>query len=139
MIALFLLGLIIEALAGFAERWIVYDRKRKLRYWYVKATNPPATWGPAQRWIWKSPQAAAEFARRRLRILVARNSVVVTFLLLLSLLIGLLINRLPAWGYWWLGSLIVGGVLIVAFFYLWIDASAGWNRAVREAGGNESS
>ncbi len=137
VVALFLLGLIVEGLAGLAERWIVGDRKGQFRRWYRKYTNPPLNWGPAQRWIWESPQAAAEFGRRRLRILVARNTAVVTFLLWGTLFLGLLITQPPGWGYWWFGSFTVGAVLIAVFGYLWLDANKAWNRAVRDVGEND--
>ena len=96
LVGLLLVGLAVEGLAGLAERAIT-RKSGRLRPWYIKATNPPADWGNGQLWIWRSPQAADEFARRRLRILVCRN----TWFLLASLtafgLTGLVWQRGPDW------------------------------------------
>jgi len=134
IVGLFLLGLMVEGIAGLTERWVIRDRHGNLRKWYDDATHPPSNWGPGQRWMWKSPEAAAEFARRRVRILVARNSAVLVLYLTLSLLVGLPFTRPSMWGAWWVGSLLVGAALVGLLGYVWVSANEGWNRAVRDAG-----
>jgi hypothetical protein len=133
LIGIFLLGLGVEGLAGLLERAVTRKPGGELYSWYVKATKPPATWGHGQLWIWKSPQAADEFARRRLRILVTRNTWFLTTCLTLSGLVGLLCHHGPEWQ---VRALILGplGILATAlFFWLWVSANEGWHKAVADA------
>lgn len=132
LLGVFLVGLIIEGLAGALERWITW-KSGKLRPWYSNLVHQPPDWGPAQRWIWESPQASDEFARRRLRLLTARNTAFVALALTVSLVVGLLWARPPAWPTR-LGVSLVGGVLTTAIFlWVWIAAQQGYNRAVQDA------
>lgn len=123
-------GFALEAAAGLLERAIsrpLYgDQKEMLRKWYGKYTQAPRDdqdVSRAQKWIWKSPQAYQEFTRRRLRILVARNTA--TFLLLLTVFWPFLVE----WSLW----LLLGLSGSAMFAWLWFDAQKGWNRAVAVA------
>jgi len=139
VLGLSLLGLAVEGLAGLTERVVtmkgrLLDRvlaRAALRPWYRTATNHPQDWTAAQRWIWTSPQAAAEYARRRLRILVTRNT---TFnVLVLTILAGILVWRDVGWR---LGvATFIGGALLSALFaFVWLDANRTYHRAVADAG-----
>lgn len=81
IVALFLLGLAIEGVAGLLENCIA----RREWKWYSPCRENQKAWGSAQRWIWKSPQASVEFARRRVRILVARNTALNTLVFTMAL------------------------------------------------------
>lgn len=133
-----LVGLAVEGLAGAAERFMTWKgfNSYKLRSRFAKLFGEPdaAAWRDAQRWIWSSPQASDEFARRRLRLLAARNTAFVFLATTLSVTIGLLLRRPDAW----LGK--IGFVLFsgipgtVIFTWVWIAAQQGYNRAVEDAG-----
>ena len=49
VVALFLLGLAVEGLAGLLENCIARRRWK----WYSPCGEDGAHWGPAQRWVWK--------------------------------------------------------------------------------------
>jgi MFS family permease len=132
LLALFLLGLAVEGLADLAEH--VLTRIEKLREWYKKVTNPPSNWKAGQRWMWMSPQASHEFARRRMRILVARNTWFLIFVLWVTLTVTLIVRHPPSWGWWLLLNIISCGVAFALFVYIWVRALHGWNKAVRDAG-----
>lgn len=122
-------GFGLEAIAGLLERAIsrplFFGKKEELRDWYRNCVEAPERQATvlAQKWIWKSAQAQQEFTRRRLRILVSRNTSVVLLLLTLSWLC------LIGWSFW----LFLGLFGSVAFAWLWLDAQVGWNRAAKMA------
>lgn len=131
VVGLAVLGLTVEGLAGILESLIVrqwWGRKRcHYRTWYLKSTNTldasSASLGRAQQWIWKSGEAYHEFSRRRLRILLSRNTAFCFFVLT-----GVLATTKFSW------AILVGGLLLTLLFtYLWLDATKGWNAAVRNA------
>lgn len=138
VLGIFVLGLVVEGLADLLE----YGIKRKLwgvqrgqwRGWYNKFTKPPSGWGRAQRWIWKSPQASHEFARRRLRILVARNTAFCLLVLTISIAVAICLQR----PHLWFGVLIIeiaaGSCVTMLFVWIWLRAQHGWNKAIRDAG-----
>ena len=132
LVGLFLLGLAVEGLAGLVERAVI-RKGENLRDWYVHATHPPDDWGKGQLWIWKSRQAADEFARRRLRILVSRNTWFPTATLTVVGLAGLLWCRGPDWVVRTALLLVLGAGTTALFFWLWVSANAGWHKAVADA------
>lgn len=138
LLALILLGLAVEGLAEMAEHALTRkpkaSNKGHLRKWYKKATDPPANWRTGQRWMWTSPQASQEFARRRMRILVARNTWFLIFVLFVTLTVALILRRPPSWVWWLLLNIISCGVAFALFFRIWFRAHHGWNKAVRDAG-----
>jgi len=119
-------GFALEATAGLIERVItrpLWGSNSKTTWkWYCTFTSQPDPKhaAKAQKWIWKSPQAYQEFSRRRLRILVARNTA--TFLLLSALCWGLFVS----WSPWLLAGLFWAAM----FAWLWLDAQKAWNLAV---------
>jgi MFS family permease len=136
-VGLVLLGLAVEGLAGLAEYAAarhVFGRDRgTLRQWYINATEPPPDWRDGQRWIWKSAQASQEFARRRLRLLVCRNTAACLVVLTILLAIAVWHHRPHQWGLLMLGVILAGAVLVTLFGWLWVNAHHGWNKAVRDA------
>ncbi len=132
LVGIVLLGLVIEGLAGALERCTTW-KDGKLRAWYSKVVQQPADWGPAQRWIWESPQASDEFARRRLRLLTARNTAFITLALTISLLVGLILAQPPAWRLKLAVSLVAGLAATFIFVWVWVAAQQGYNRAVQDA------
>lgn len=134
LIGIFLLGLVVEGLAGLVERGVTKTRAGALRNWYQKRVQQPSDWGPGQRWMWQSAQAAAEFGRRRTRILVSRNTAFcfIAFPLILAVLFPVR-QGLAAW---WVSGLclVVGAVGTLLFGWLWVDAHSAWNKAVQDAG-----
>jgi hypothetical protein len=115
-LAIIVAGFALEAAAGLIEQAI------KVLRWYRIYTKQPdlVHTAKAQKWIWKSSQAYQEFSRRRLRILVARNTA--TFLLLFTVSWLLFVS----WSLWLLAGL-SGSVM---FAWLWFDAQKAWNLAV---------
>jgi len=128
VLALVVVGLALEGLAGIIEllttrRW--WGPKRGQPWtWYANATALPSSWSQAQRWMWKSSEAFQEFARRRLRILVCRN----TAFCFLALTIGLLATQAA------FGLIALALVGFALFVFLWLSANRGWNTAVSDAG-----
>lgn len=115
-------GFALEAVAGLVEQVITRGRNEAPREWYRKYTKYPSlkNVAKAQEWTWKSAHAYQEFSRRRLRILVARNTA--TFLLFFTLSWLLFVSR----SLWLLGGLFGSAM----FAWLWLDAQKGWNLAV---------
>lgn len=122
-----LAGFALEAVAGLVERAITRPLWGSLRAtpwpWYSKFTLQPDRQNilSAQKWIWKSTQANQEFSRRRLRILVARNTAAfwVAFTAAWLLLVG------------WSPLLLPVGLFGFALFtWLWLDAQKAWNLSV---------
>lgn len=138
LLGVLLTGLAVEGLAGLLEilitRHLRGERKGELHDWYRRATNPPENWGQAQRWMWKSELANREFARRRTRLLVARNTALCLIALTLLLGIASAAQRPPWWGLWLVADLLGGALLVWLFGWLWLSAHEGWHRAVRDAG-----
>jgi MFS family permease len=138
LLAVLLTGLLVEGLAGLVEilvtRHIAGSEKGQLRAWYKRATNPPDDWGQAQRWMWKSELASREFARRRTRLLVSRNTALCLILLTLLLAAACLAQKQSYWGAWLAADILVGAFLTLMFGWLWLSAHEGWHRAVRDAG-----
>jgi hypothetical protein len=133
IIALFILGLAIEGLAGLTEG-ILTKRSGKLRAWYARATNHPVDWTNAQRWIWTSPQAAAEYGRRRLRILVARNTTFNAAVLTLITVLHLVWRHQGASFVYLVVTVLGGSLLTLLFGHVWIDANRAYHRAIADAG-----
>lgn len=141
VLGLSVLGLAVEGTAGITERLVtrkggLTDKllaRGELYDWYARATNHPDAdkWRDAQRWIWTSPQAAAEYGRRRLRILVARNT---TFnILVLTFTAPVLVGR--EFGYPIALLTVLGGTVLTALFgFVWIDANRTYHRAIADAG-----
>jgi len=129
LLGVIIAGFALEAAAGLIERAItrpLWGSKSETPWeWYRKYTKHPnlQNAAKAQKWIWKSAQAYQEFSRRRLRILVARNTA--TFLLLFTLFWPLFVS----WSLW----LFVGLSASAMFAWLWLDAQKGWNLAVNIA------
>ena len=123
-------GFALEAVAGFIEQLITRPlwggKSEEAWDWYRKCTEQPDSvhTAMAQKWIWKSVQAYQEFSRRRLRILVARNTA--TFLFLFTLFWLIFVSR-SLW-------LLLGLFGFAVFTWLWLDAQKGWNRAVNITG-----
>ena len=132
-----LVGLLIEGLAGALERLITWTsfNSYTLRPWFsTQFQEPdPGAWREAQRWIWKSDQAGSEFARRRLRLLTARNTAFVFFAATVSIAIGLFIRKPAEWLHT-VGIVLVAGVGgTIMFLWVWVGAQRAYNRAVQDA------
>ena len=139
LLGIVLLGLIVEGVAGFFERVITWeDRKtpgKAKKRWSELLHEPPSdAWNGAQRWIWESPQASDEFARRRLRLLLARNSILVFVLFTLFVGIGLPIAKPSDVELRWLIAVPTGLLCSWLFYWVWIAAQQGYNRAIQDAG-----
>lgn len=143
VLGLFVLGLAVEGLAGLIEQWITRTAdaatgKRKLREWYSRATEyTDAGWVHAQRWIWNSPQASAEFGRRRIRILVAHNTAFNAAVCTVAWLLYLVAAIPPNWGRLFQGTLSIGALLTWLFLHVWTDAHRAFHYAVRDAAASE--
>ena len=134
LLGIVIAGLALEGVAGLIERAITHrvfgSGRGTPRKWYVRWTKSPDSWAHAQQWIWTSGEAYQEFSRRRLRILVARN----TALALLLLTIGWLSLAFFSLAQLSLVGSIVGLLGVGLFMWLWFDAQKGWNMAVTTAG-----
>ena len=130
IVVLFLLGLAVEGLAGLLEGCIA----RRGWKWYSPCREDPNTWGPAQRWIWKSAQAAAEFARRRVRILVARNTAFNTLVFTMALAVYFAVYKPGSWCFLLAETSFFGLVVTWLFSYVWVNACGAFRRAVSDAG-----
>lgn len=137
VVAIALLGLVVEGLTGLTEFVVVKyqrgERRGELREWYETRTLQPKDWGPAQRWMWTSPQAAQEFSRRRLRLLICRNTAFCLGILTVLLIAGFAVQRPWHWAWYALLSAVGGFLAVWLFGWLWIDTHRDWNRAVRDA------
>jgi hypothetical protein len=133
-VGIILLGFFVEGIADYVEHKLVGQEGCCLRNWFVNKTHPPKNWYQSQRWIWQSNQAFIEFARRRMRILVTRDTIFLLAILGISLIIILLIKRPNAWPC--LIILVIGldVVMISVFIWVWIRAHESWNKAAREVG-----
>lgn len=142
VLGLSVLGLLVEGLAGIVERIMTREgnvkervlllgKGQELQGWYATLTEHPGNWSNAQRWIWTSAQAADEWARRRLRILVARNTIfnVGVLTILATVLVG--IRAGSALG---IVTYVVGVLVTLLFVFVWIDATKAHHRAVADAG-----
>lgn len=132
-----LLGLIVEGLAGALERKITWTsfNSHKLRPRFAELLEEPdaAAWRDAQRWIWKSDQASSEFARRRLRLLAARNTAFVLIAGTITISGALVVAQPEDWAFK-LVVLLPSGLLATALFvWVWVAAQQGYNRAVQDA------
>ena len=137
LVGIVLVGLVVEGLAGALERLITWtgfnSHQLRSRFSRLFEEPDPGAWRDAQRWIWKSSQASTEFARRRLRLLAARNTAFVIAATTLSISIGLLANRPEDW-LPTLGLVVAAGALGTALFvWVWIAAQQGYSRAVQDA------
>jgi len=138
LLGIVLLGLAVEGVAGalayLTTRPLRGHNKGQLRSWYQRATDHPgqADWLAAQRWIWKSAEASHEFARRRTRILVSRNTTCVLVLLTIALAVAI-VTRLPIrWGLL-LVELVSGAGAVYLFGWVWVRANWAYHRAVTDA------
>ncbi len=130
VVALFLLGLAVEGLTIVLEKYIARWHWK----WYSPCAEIGKVSGDAVRWSWKSPQAAAEFGRRRVRMLVARNTAFNTLVLTLMVAGYFLVHRPSAWYFLLPGTLLCGFLLTWLFSYVWVSACAAWGQAVSAAG-----
>ena len=137
LVVIVLVGLIVEGMAGALERLITWTsfNSHELRQRFAKLFGEPdpAAWRDAQRWIWTSHQASGEFARRRLRLLAARNTTFVVLSSALALPIGLLFSQPDGWAPKAAVIFGVGIVMTALFCWVWIAAQQGYNRAVQDA------
>lgn len=126
VLAVIVVGFIIEGLAGILEtaiRYRLWGEGEKYWDWYSGDANNAKAKEQAQRWIWKSDIAYKDFSRRRLRILVTRNTACCFFILTL-------------------GSISVVNPYVLAlltfitalFVYLWHDARKGLRNDITNAG-----
>ena len=138
LVGVTLLGLAVEGLAGALERLITWTKfnahQLRPRFSTLLEEPPPSAWRDAQRWIWASPQASDEFARRRLRVLAARNTVVVMAAVTIALLVGLPTSKPLHWVSKFFIGVPAGMAVTVLFGWVWAAAQQGYNRAVRDAG-----
>lgn len=119
MLAIVILGFTVEAVAGFLEEKLISKRK------FYKNTTVPRQ---SSRTLLQSDQAYKDFSRRRLRILVARNTAccfAIFTLLMLGCLFFVKCLSLRA-----LSELGIGLFSILVFGYLWIDARKGLKNAI---------
>lgn len=123
LLGVMIAGFVLEFIAGLFECVITCCWKGYGKF--VRRPNKRKT-VLVQKWVWKVEGANKEFSRRRLRILVTRNTAV--FFLILSML-----WLWVAYGRWCLFGLFLS--LSIAFFYLWLDAQKGWNLAVERVSG----
>ncbi len=130
IVALLLLGLAVEGLAGLVENGIARRRWK----WYSPCREDDKTWHPAQRWIWKSAQAWTDFGRRRVRILVARDTALNTFLFTIVLTVYFAVYKPGSWCISTPATLFAGLLLTSLFIYVWVNACAAFRRAVSDAG-----
>lgn len=130
---LYLLGLCVEGVASLVEMLLTRNRRGTLRNWYRRAINPPTDFSAGQFWIWTSSLASREFARRRLRIVVARNSWVIIAALTISIIAGLARYRSSSWVSTSIQCLVFGVIGFGLFFWVWLAAQEAWNSTVRAA------
>lgn len=132
LLGILVLGLAVEGLAGILEylttRRLWGKNRGEVWDWYRSVVLLPSSWGPGQRWMWQSPQAGQEFARRRLRLLTSRN----TAFVLLVLTVHFTVSSRAIISQW--ADLLVGVLATALFVFLWLSAHRGWNRAVADAG-----
>jgi len=127
LLGIVIAGLALEGVAGLMESLIthpLWGRARKDPWkWYSNFTKIPdsSNSAKAQKWIWKSAQAYQDFSRRRLRILVARNTAMAIFLLTIGWLV------VVPHSFW---PVVLGFLAFALFVWLWLDAQKGWNVAV---------
>lgn len=113
VLAVVMVGFAVEGLAGFIEEKFVSHWKC-----YIDTKAPENS----KQYIWKSDQTHKDFSRRRLRILVARNTAFLFVLLSICLTI-IFVTK-----YRFIEVLVVllgGAFFSVLFTYLWIDARKG--------------
>jgi hypothetical protein len=138
LVAIVLVGLVVEGLAGATERLVTWtsfnSHELRPRFWVLFGEPPdPSAWDRAQKWIWKSPEARDEFARRRLRLLVARNTTFVLFSATLAIAGGILVVH-PADQLCRLAIVLGSGPVATGLFtWVWIAAQQGYNAAVQDA------
>lgn len=138
IVVIVLVGLAVEGLSGVLERLVTWTsfNSHKLRPAFTNlfGETTDSDWRLAQRWIWKSSEASSEFARRRLRLLTARNTTFVLFLTTVSVAVGLLIQHPSGWRRTLLIVLNGGTFSWVLFAWVWIAAQQGYTRAIQDAG-----
>jgi len=138
IVAVVLVGLAVEGLAGAVERlatWTSFNSHQlRPRFTKLFGETKESDWRLAQRWIWKSAEASNEFARRRLRLLAARNTTFVLFTATLSIATGLIVERPAAWVQTLLIILNAGTLGWALFAWVWIAAQQGYTRAIQDAG-----
>ena len=138
LVGLVLLGFAVEGLAGALEwlltrRWWGKDRGKLWPRYEKWIRYSDIGWTPAQRWIWESPQASDEFARRRLRLLIAGNTTFVSLVLTLNLVFWPLFNG-ARWSTGLLSALLAGLVATMIFAWVFMSAQRGYNVAITDAG-----
>jgi hypothetical protein len=138
LVVILLVGLAVEGLAGATERLVTWTSfgSHKLRPKFAKLFGEPgdAARRNAQRWIWKSAEANSEFARRRLRLLAARNTTFVLFASTLSIAVGLVGAQPENWVRTLVTVLFAGMSAGIIFAWVWVAAQQGYTRAVEDAG-----
>lgn len=110
-------GFIIEGIAGVLEtlaRWRLWGKGGKYWNWYSGGGDNRNVEEKAQNWIWKSEIAHNDFSRRRLRILVTRNTACCFFILTIGS-----VSFVNLW------ILVIFAAIASLFVYLWHDARKG--------------
>jgi len=135
LLGVVVLGFAVEGLAGALERFLIIREGGWLRSRYNHFVPQPTdeAWQAGQRWIWKSPQASDEFARRRLRLLTGRNTACVTLLLMLSLIVGLPFARPDDWFLKLVIAVAAGIPATALFVWVYIGAHEAYNRAIQDS------
>ena len=122
VLTIVIVGFAVEGLAGILERRIVSRWKC-----YIETIIPKKS----QQYIWKSDQAHKDFSRRRLRILVTRNTAFFFFILTLGLVIIFAVKS----QFFEVVAALVGGILLsILFSHLWIDARKGLKDDIESIG-----
>lgn len=121
LLTIVMLGFAVEGLAGLLE-----EKAACHLSCYKKTDNPKHS----QLTIWGSEYAYADFSRRRLRVLVARNTALclIAFTILLS---GIFVWKCQALVAFL--ALVVGLISSALFTYLWMDARKGLKNAIENA------
>lgn len=124
LLAIEVVGFIVEGVAGILEsivrrKWC----KGKVFWKWYTGTTDEKTKECAQDRLWKSELAHNDFSRRRLRILVTRNTAC-CFIILTFFSISIV-------NYYVLATLLAISVL---FFYLWVDARRGYQNDIESIG-----
>lgn len=124
LLSIVVAGLVVEGVAGCLETLIrrSWWGPQRGKYWRWYAGSGDDQHARAQRQVWNSEQAYRDFSRRRLRILVCRNTgcccLVLTLVVPVIFVCQYGLLRAAIW-------LLVGIVLTALFAYLWVDARAG--------------
>lgn len=136
LLAVIIIGFIVEGLSGLLEtlvsrRWWCGKRGESWDWYSELIDNEILT--HTQNRIWNSSHAHQDFSRRRLRILVTRNTLTCGVILTIGLI---LTYSIKCYFYSSLIAFIIGSMISCLFFYLWIDARKGYKNDVEIIRGN---